>query len=313
MSNAKHHTVSISVLVTGATSQIGLFLLPRLVSQGFQVHAMSRTLPSGSDPGVIWHLGDIGIGEFPRVDAATLIHLAPLPLLPRFLPSLVAGGLKRVIAFGSTSRFSKQNSSDAEERSFALRLIQAEQAIALCCEPSGIPWTVFRPTLIYGCGKDKNVTVIAKFIRRFGFFPLLGETKGLRQPVHADDLALACLSVLDNPAAFNRAYDLSGGETLSYRQMVERIFEGLGESPKFLRAPLPVFQALMKIASLLPRYRYLSGAMALRINENLCFDHSEASRDFGYSPRGFRPSSDDLAPRGLYAGNNRIGKLPEHG
>jgi nucleoside-diphosphate-sugar epimerase len=302
-----------SVLVTGATSQVGSFLLPRLVNQGLQVHAMSRTPPGENDPGVLWHLGDIENGELPIVDAAFLIHLAPLPLLPRLLPSLIASGFMRVIAFGSTSRFSKQNSSDAEERDFALQLVQAEREIASCCEHSRIPWTVFRPTLIYGCGKDRNITVIAKFIRRFGFFPLLGETKGLRQPVHADDLALACLSVLDNPAAFNRAYDLSGGETLSYRQMVERIFEGLGKSPKFLPAPLLVFQALMKIASLLPRYRYLSGAMARRMNEDLYFDHAEASRDFGYSPRGFRPNADDLTPRGFHVGNNHLGRLPKHG
>jgi nucleoside-diphosphate-sugar epimerase len=291
--------MSMSVLVTGATSQIGSFLLPRLVSEGFQVHAMSRKVPRDSHPGVLWHLGDIESGDLPQVEAAFLIHLAPLPLLPGLLPSLAASGMKRVIAFGSTSRFSKQNSSDGDERAFAFKLVQAEEKIASFCEPLGIPWTVFRPTLIYGCGKDRNITVIAKFIRRFGFFPLLGETKGLRQPVHADDLALACLAVLNNPIAFNRAYDLSGGETLSYRQMVERIFQGLGKSPKFLRCPVRAFQTLMKIASLLPRYRYLSGAMARRVNEDLCFDHGEARRDFGFSPRRFEPSAADLSPRDL--------------
>lgn len=296
MSNLKYHPMSMSVLVTGATSQIGSFLLPRLVAQGFRVHAMSRRALHG-ESGVVWHLGDIENGELPEVETAFLIHLAPLPLLPELLPSLVEGGVRRVIAFGSTSRFSKQNSSDGEERAFAIKLIQAEEKIASICEPLGIPWTVFRPTLIYGCGKDRNITVIAKFIRRFGFFPLLGETKGLRQPVHADDLASACVAVLENPAAFNRAYDLSGGETLSYRQMVERIFQGLGKPQKFLRCPVPAFQTFMWLAALLPRYRYLSGAMARRVNEDLCFDHGDARRDFGFSPRRFEPSSADLNPR----------------
>lgn len=285
-----------SVLVTGATSQVGVFLLPRLVDQGFLVHAVSRTPQRNQDPRVIWHAADIEEVSLPSVEVACVIHLAPLPLLPPLLPLLSPNGLKRVIGFGSTSRFSKQSSADVDERVFASNLAQAEREIAAFCEPLGIPWTVFRPTLIYGCGMDKNITVIANFIRRFGFFPLIGETKGLRQPVHAEDLASACLSVLENPATFNRCYDLSGGETLSYREMVVRIFEGLGKSPRFLNVPLPVLQALLMMASLLPRYHYLSAQMARRINEDLCFDHAEASRDFGYAPRGFQLNAGNLTP-----------------
>lgn len=285
-----------SVLVTGATSQVGVFLLPRLANQGFTVHALSRAPRCDQNPGVIWHTVDIEEGDLPSVEVACAIHLAPLPLLPSLLPLLAPNGLQRVIGFGSTSRFSKQNSADLDERTFAFKLAKAEREIASFCEPLGIPWTVFRPTLIYGCGMDKNITVIANFIRRFGFFPLIGETKGLRQPVHAEDLASACLSVLENPATFNRCYDLSGGETVSYREMVVRIFEGLGKPPRFLHVPLPVLQTLMMMASLLPRYHYLSGEMARRINEDLCFDHAEASRDFGYAPRGFQLKAGNLSP-----------------
>jgi nucleoside-diphosphate-sugar epimerase len=49
--------------------------------------------------------------------------------------------------------------------------------------------------------------------------------------VHADDLAGAALAALDAPGAADRAFDLPGGETLSYRAMVERIFEGMGRRP----------------------------------------------------------------------------------
>jgi nucleoside-diphosphate-sugar epimerase len=136
---------------------------------------------------------------------------------------------------------------------------------------------------------DKNVTVIANFIRRFGFFPMVGSGAGLRQPVHADDLASACIASIDCPNSFNRAYNLSGGETLTYHQMVEKIFISLGKSTAIVSIPLPIFKTLMKAASLLPRYRYFSTEMASRMNQDLCFDHIEATRDFGYAPRGFEP------------------------
>jgi len=298
-----------SVLVIGAGSQIGRFLLPRLLERGFTVHALSRSHPVGNKQGIIWHQADIEKLDLPDVEADGLIHLAPLPLLPPLLPRLIRNdsslsapglnappkkggraGLKRVIAFGSTSRFVKQTSSDPHERAVALKLAEAEQAIAAFCEPIDLPWTVFRPTLIYGCGVDRNVTFIANFIRSYGFFPLIGGGQGLRQPVHADDLASACLSALDNPATFNRAYELSGGETVSYREMVTRIFASMGKTPRFLHVSLPVFQAAMKVMSWLPRYRHLSAEMARRMNQDLCFDHGEARRDFGYAPRGFEPS-----------------------
>lgn len=278
------------IVVTGATTQIGRFLLPRLVGLGFAVRALSRNPPAESGLGVVWHQADIRRDPLPAVGAGCLIHLAHLALLPALLSSATSEqDVARVIAFGSTSRFSKESSPDPHEQAVAAQLAGAEQAVISACEAEGLAWTLFRPTLIYGCGMDKNVTVIAEFIRRFGFFPLVGGGKGLRQPVHADDLASACILALDNPAAFSRAYNLSGGETLSYRAMVERVFARMGKKPRLLPIPLPALQALMRIAALLPRYRYFSSAMALRMNQDLCFDHAQARRDFGFSPRGFEP------------------------
>lgn len=277
-----------AILVTGATTQIGRFLLPRLAAQGFAVHAISRKPQAEAVPEVVWHQADLKQEPLPAVGAGCLIHLAHLALLPPLLAT-PPHGLFRLIAFGSTSRFSKESSPDPHEQAVALELARAEQAVAEACASLGLAWTLFRPTLIYGCGMDKNVTVIADFIRRFGFFPLVGGGKGLRQPVHADDLAAACLLALGEPATFNRAYDLSGGETLSYQAMVERIFARMGRKPRLLPIPLPALQAVMRVAALLPRYRYFSQAMAARMGQDLCFDHAQASRDFGFSPRGFEP------------------------
>ena len=45
--------------------------------------------------------------------------------------------------------------------------------------------------------------------------PLVGGTPALRQPVHAEDLAIGAIAAASSPAAINKFYALPGSETLS--------------------------------------------------------------------------------------------------
>jgi nucleoside-diphosphate-sugar epimerase len=283
-------TGSPKVIVTGATSMIGHFLLDKLLARGYEVHAVSRASSNSRTTGahrLIWHQADIGHpSQALAVDAWALIHLAPLWLLPPLLNSL---DLVRVVGFGSTSVFSKANSANANERQLAARFVEVEAAIERICIEKKMGWTLFRPTLVYDGVRDRNVTLIARFIKRYGFFPLLGRASGLRQPVHADDLAFACLQALDEPATIDKTYNLSGGETLSYREMVERIFRSLGKATHFLPVPEWIYSGTLRAIALLPGKENVTPEMALRMNMDLCFDHSDAARDFGFSLRAFLP------------------------
>jgi nucleoside-diphosphate-sugar epimerase len=268
-------------IVTGASSQIGRFLLPHIQAAGFEITAISRQEPINK----AWLQIDITKNILP-VKSKILFHIAPLPLLPQLLAN---SNIKRVITFSSTSRFSKTSSSDVKEQQIAAQLTKAETQVIELCEQQQIAWTIFRPTLIYGCGIDKNVSFIAEFIRRFGFFPVIGKGIGLRQPVHADDLAIACLQAYNSSITINKTYNLSGGQTLTYRDMVEEIFYSLGKKPRIISIPLFVFKILIHSITWLPKFSHLSTAMVTRINQNLCFDHTAAYNDFGYQPRTFNP------------------------
>lgn len=239
--------------------------------------------------GVSWTRRDLAHGLGPTEGRARyLFHVAPLWLLPRLLDDLPAWGVERLIAFGSTSRFTKADSSSAKEREIAAGLAAAEEALAERASKAGIAWTLFRPTLIYGRGRDANVSAIGRFVKVAGFFPIAGRGKGRRQPVHAEDLALACVQAMDNSATFGRAYDLVGGTTLTYRGMVETVFRGLGRRPRLVHVPTPVLRAALTGASWLPGLRHLTPGMADRMDQDLTFDATAATRDFGYSPRSFQ-------------------------
>jgi uncharacterized protein YbjT (DUF2867 family) len=101
---------------------------------------------------------------------------------------------------------------------------------------------------------------------------------------------LACVQSLDAPASYNKAYNLSGGETLAYVDMVRRIFETLGRKPVFIPVPIWAFRIAVRLARLHPRFAHLTADMALRMQADLVFDHQDATRDFGYQPGRFDPA-----------------------
>lgn len=312
--------------VLGATSFVGECLLPLLTGNGWQVTAFSRRVVGQSGDGVTWR--QLPLAEHPSPQPYPLpsgettrqptkqvnlqisanpkrgeeitphwICVAPIWVLPDYFSILEAHGVRRIVALSSTSRFTKDDSSDLEEQAIARRLAKAEERVQDWAESKGIEWVVLRPTLIYGRGRDKNISEIAHFIRRFGFFPLLGQANGLRQPVHADDVAGACFAALNAPRATNLAYNISGSETLAYRDMVVRIFTALGRRPRLLTVPLWVFSLAVTMLRCLPRYRQWSTAMAERMNQELVFDHADATRDFGFRPRRFSLNADNLPSR----------------
>jgi nucleoside-diphosphate-sugar epimerase len=69
------------LLLTGASGFIGRHLLPLLAADGFEVHAVARTIPDQATPGIHWHSADLLRPGAARslaasVAATHLVHLA---------------------------------------------------------------------------------------------------------------------------------------------------------------------------------------------------------------------------------------------
>ncbi|MDF0668386.1 MAG: NAD-dependent epimerase/dehydratase family protein [Nitrospira sp.] len=282
--------------LVGANSLVGRCLIPRLSKDGRHTVAFSRQPPAGkTEAGVTWLRLPTSLPTCSEVSSIKdWLCVAPIWVLPQYFGVIEALGARRVVALSSTSLFVKGDSSDQGERDIARRLAGGERALRVWAEAQGVEWVILRPTLIYGCGRDKNLSEIVRFVRRWGFFPLMGQAGGLRQPVHAEDVATACVSALSMPAAADRTYNLSGGETLPYREMVCRVFATIGKLPRLATIPRWLFRLGVTALRLLPRYRHWTVEMAERMNRDLVFDHADAARDLGFSPRPFRLSPEDL-------------------
>lgn len=271
-----------TVLVFGASSQVGHFLLPRLLACGESVLALSRR-PRVAQPGLSWLPGYLPDAVPPVPPLSAVISCGPLQPFADWLAHTPVAGAPRVVATSSMSAETKRDSPLAAEREIARQLCAGEAALTNACAQHGCAWTVLRPTLIYGAGLDRSLTPLALRALRTRVFPLPAGG-GLRQPIHADDLAQAMLAALECPAAAGHVLSIGGGERLTAAAMFARVRRSLPRTT--LPVPLPAW--LLRCSRyLLPRQR---GRLA-RLDADLIADNTEVQQLLGIHPRGFVPDA----------------------
>jgi nucleoside-diphosphate-sugar epimerase len=273
-------------LVIGGSGLVGGYIVEQLVRRGHRVMAVSRSARQGPD--VEWLKADLRQPDTLKFPVFTTLYCtADAILLAPALPRIVHPSLGRVVAFSSTSVLTKQDTEVADERETIRKLTEAEQTIAATCERQRIGWTILRPTLIYAEGRDTNITPLSRLIRRFGFMPLVGGAPGLRQPVHAEDLAIGAVAAAASAAALNKFYSLPGAETLSYREMMGRVFDGMRLPRRLIPVPPWLWRAAFGLAK--PLFPGANVAMGIRMMKDMTFDSAPAVKDFGWNPRSFHP------------------------
>jgi nucleoside-diphosphate-sugar epimerase len=281
-------------VIFGATSLIGRYLLRRLAQRGFAGLCLSRRAepaPCETPPGFSW--GTVAEEDGLRVPAsATLFSLVPIPALPPLIARTVGGN--RLIALSTSSGDYKAKSSDPAERRLAQDVRRAEKEVRRLCQDKGIAWTIFRPALVYDPGRDRNVSAVAAFVRRYGAFPVVWPGTGHRQPIHADDVAQAMVAALNAPGAAGTLFDLPGGETLTYREMVRRIFQSLGRRPVLLYLPLGLARTAIYVWRTVTGAKY-SAASLERMNMDLTLDPAPVRDALGIACRPFRPEFPEQA------------------
>jgi nucleoside-diphosphate-sugar epimerase len=279
-----------AVCVTGASSQLGVFLLPRLSAAGFRVLAVSRKARATETVGaetVCWVPPDHQAGP-----SGQLVSCGPLDLAQ----SLLAQNreIRRLVAFSTTSVLTKADSVNRQEREIISRIRSQEHQLRELCETRGVGLTLIRPTLIYGCGLDRTISLMARFGRRFGFIPVSRGAEGLRQPVHADDLADLAVRCLLSESAIGLESAACGGSTLSYREMMEKTAAACGRKVRILPLDPRLLAVAASLAALLPGYRGVNPEMVKRQGRDMVFDDSTWRKNLGYCPRAFDPAPADF-------------------
>lgn len=277
------------IIILGANGAVGRSFMQQLAARGLAAEVLSRRhidVPAGFSPTLIDWANPCG---WKPPAGAIVISFLPLWILADILPLMK--GIGKIVATGSTSIFGKANSDDPHELEIVSLLKNAEERLRMWAKGEGVIWTLLRPTLIYNSIDDNNIARIARFIRRCRFLPLASPARGLRQPIHAQDVAKAALHSLNSPATANRSLNIAGGEILSYREMTDRIFAALGCPPRYLMLPTPLLKTGFRIARCFGFFieRDFGAAIFDRMNEDLIFEAAEGMRALDYQPRPFTP------------------------
>lgn len=100
------------------------------------------------------------------------------------------------------------------------------EALVRAAHTGSLQVTVFRPSVIFGCG-DNFLTLFGKLLQWAPVFPL-GSPNAKFQPISVQDVARAYTESLANPATYGITYDLCGPQVYTLLQLVEHVAATLG-------------------------------------------------------------------------------------
>ncbi len=270
-----------NILVTGGTGFLGRYLVKQLVQSGHHVSVITRKAEPYFIQEVqiieknILHLSSEDLEPF-----HTVIHSAGLKpsksniesdyfeinsnLTQHLLEIAMESNLNHFIHVSTTSVFIYSNSGYVRSKQLA------EKAV----EQSEIPWTIVRPSYIFGADGGFWESLIVRLQTSKKYLFLKGSSGVQFHPVYVKDVVSGILACIGNTKSIDKKFTLSGTKPISYLDFYKTL-KTVGNL-QFTIVTIPRFIA--KICSIL--------IPALKVDNvsNEFFTHQAALDDIHYQP-----------------------------
>lgn len=294
---------SLRVLVTGADGFLGQHLLPRLISRGHRVRAVSRkppVRPGSHVTGIEWRQADLTqresiVGIASGCDR--VVHLAG-----RF----VARGetsLGREHGTGTRNLVWETRKTDVERIVFVSALgaspdageyfrtkFEAEDVVM----SADLDYVILRPSVVYGPG-DHFTTPVVRILRSMPVYPMMGDGTFELQPLAVEDMVDVLTQAVENPDVAGRSVDLAGPERLSFVRIVRVLGESIGRPRPVIPLPAALARPASRIAAILGLPSPFSTAQLdiLRFGSVLPTDENPVRAVFNLKPLPFADAVTD--------------------
>jgi NADH dehydrogenase len=155
----------------------------------------------------------------------------------------------------------------------------AEEAV----RASGLDWTIFRPSIIYGRG-DGLVTLLAGMVRRLPVVPVLGSGRQQLQPVAVEEVAEGFARALAVTETVKQVYEVAGPDRVSMVELLERIGAILERPVRRVHVPLGLVRPMARVLHSLPFFPVTPDQL-LMLEEPNVGDPTAFFATFGMTPR----------------------------
>jgi nucleoside-diphosphate-sugar epimerase len=304
------------IVVTGATGFLGTHLCHHLHRLGHEILALGRDRQKGAAlaaTGISFEAVDLGrISEVSRWQAAdAMVHAAALSSAwgarRDFELANVIGtrnaldmacrlAVKRFVFISSPSvGFRFRDQLDLVETAPLPLPVNAYAATKAMAEDlvraSGLNTIILRPRGLYGKG---DAALLPRLIRAAVTrpLPLLRKGAAVTDLTHIDDVVAAIVLSIEAPPLFGgRTYNISGGEALTIRKIIEETAQAAGVTVRFQPVPVLLALAAARGGEYAARWRAgqpepvitAYGVGVLAFSQTL--DLTAARKDLGYCPQ----------------------------
>lgn len=157
---------------------------------------------------------------------------------------------------------------------------QAEEAV----RGSGLDWTIFRPSVIYGPG-DGFITLLARMVRRLPAVPVLGDGQYRLQPVAVEHVAEGFARAIRLPKTVGQTYEVAGPTAYRFVEILDLVGQAVGrERVRKIHSPLGLVKAATRLLGWLPLYPLTMDQIAMLEEENVASDAARFYADLGIRP-----------------------------
>lgn len=267
------------IFIAGGTGFVGGHLSRELLRRGHQLVLLSHGRPTTELAGITYHPGDVTdlesylpvvrgcdavinlvgiIREFPAKGVTfERLHVEATACM---VAAAQRGGVLRYL------QMSAQGTRLDAVSDYHRTKWRGEELV----RGSGLNWTIFRPSLIFG-PQDAFVNMLAEKLRLAPLLPVFGDGTYRLQPIHGDDVARCFAEALERPETAGQTYALCGQDRLTYRELLDVIAETLGTArPWKPRLPLSLVQPLIKALQRFSAFPITSDQLQMLLEENIC-------------------------------------------
>jgi NADH dehydrogenase len=158
---------------------------------------------------------------------------------------------------------------------------------------SGMRWTIFRPSIIFGPG-DEFHPLVADLVHR-AIVPVIDGGKSLLQPVSIGDVVGAMARAVAMPETQGQVYEVGGPERLAFADIMHKIARHYGVWPNTVTVSSKLVKPVVKFAQRFRSFPLTYEELLMLLEDNVC-DPTAFVSTFGVTLEPYETHIPSLCP-----------------